>query len=276
MDAAEARMDAGLAQGERKTNSEISWLEYNPQGQKTIVLLHGLGVTSESWPLQALALAGSGYRVLCPDIPGFGRSIWPERTWNLRIVSNNLADWIQQQANNPVDLVGLSMGGVIAQLICLERPHLVRRVGLVNTFARLAGARPGQVIYFLRRFFLVGIFGLKAQADLVARHIFPGESQEVYRQELVRQILQSDPRIYTSALISLGLVNLEKRLGEIRKLVLVISGEGDTTVPVQIQERLVKRIRDARQVIIPNAGHAVIVEQSEQFNRVLLEFLTAA
>lgn len=276
MDAAEARMDAGLAQGERKTNSEISWLEYNPQGQKTIVLLHGLGVTSESWPLQALALAGSGYRVLCPDIPGFGRSIWQERSWNLRIVSNNLADWIQQQANNPVDLVGLSMGGVIAQLICLERPHLVRRVGLVNTFARLAGARPGQVIYFLRRFFLVGIFGLKAQADLVARHIFPGESQEVYRQELVRQILQSDPRIYTSALISLGLVNLEKRLGEIRKLVLVISGEGDTTVPVQIQERLVKRIRDARQVIIPNAGHAVIVEQSEQFNRVLLEFLTAA
>jgi pimeloyl-ACP methyl ester carboxylesterase len=72
---------------------------------------------------------------------------------------------------------------------------------------------------------------------------------------------------------SLGRFNSMKRLGEIRVPTLVVTGANDTTVPPNRQRMLVESIPEARQVIIPEAGHAVPVDQAERFNRELLAFL---
>jgi 3-oxoadipate enol-lactonase len=86
-------------------------------------------------------------------------------------------------------------------------------------------------------------------------------------------ILQGDERVYRAAMRSLGLFDVQKRLGEIHVPTLVITGECDTTVPLPVQRVLAEKIPGATQVMIPNAGHAVIVDQPEAFNQALRGFI---
>jgi len=90
---------------------------------------------------------------------------------------------------------------------------------------------------------------------------------------LVETISRADPRAYRKAMASLGLFNSVKRLGEIKVPTLVVTGADDTTVTPARQRLLVDGIPAARQVIVPDAGHAVPVDQAERFNRELLAFL---
>ena len=77
-------------------------------------------------------------------------------------------------------------------------------------------------------------------------------------------------------MLALATFNVVNRLAEISKPILVITGENDNTIAPSSQEELVRKIRGARQIIIPNSGHAVIADQPETFNAALLEFLTHA
>ncbi len=52
----------------------IHYLEHNPSGNPTVLLLHGLGATGDSWLLQFPPLTEAGYHVLGPDVRGFGKS----------------------------------------------------------------------------------------------------------------------------------------------------------------------------------------------------------
>ena len=58
----------------------LHYLDINPHGSPTVLLLHGLGATGGSWELQVPALVRSGFRVLAPDLRGFGQSTYPGQT----------------------------------------------------------------------------------------------------------------------------------------------------------------------------------------------------
>jgi pimeloyl-ACP methyl ester carboxylesterase len=73
---------------------------------------------------------------------------------------------------------------------------------------------------------------------------------------------------------ALARFDVRNRLGEIDCPTLVITGEDDTTVPVEIQNQLASGIKDSRQILIARAGHAVTVERPDIFNQVLVEFLS--
>lgn len=167
------------------------------------------------------------------------------------------------------------MGGVLAQQLILDHPDLVRRLVLVNTFACLRPERLEVWLYFAWRFLLVHTLGLPVQARAVASRIFPAPHQAALRQVLIDQIQQADPRGYRAALRALARFDVRRRLGEIDRPVLIVTAEQDTTVPPKNQAVLSRDIPGARQVFIPNAGHAVTVDQPVIFNSLLLEFLGA-
>ncbi len=251
----------------------IHFLDPNPQGSPAVLLLHGLGVNSQSWMMQFDALSEAGMRPLAVDVPGFGQSPYDGRGWHLPRVAADLAVLARGLNVVPVHVVGLSMGGVIAQQFALDFPDLTRKLVLVNTFAALRPKTLSGWFYFLSRSILIHTFGLRKQADLVARRVFPHPHQDTLRQMFVQQVMQADPRAYRAAMRALGFCNLTPRLPELRLPVLVITGANDTTVPPDRQRQLAEAIPGARQVVIEGAGHAVSVEQAQEFNRVLIDFL---
>jgi len=257
------------------SNGQLHYLEHNPAGPETVVLLHGLGVTCDSWQMQVPALQQAGFRIIIPDLPGFGGSTIRVNPWRIPKVAASIEHFLEGVCSAPMHLVGISMGGAIAMQVVLDTPLRVQSLVLVNTFARLRPMGFKNRLYILRRLYLLTTGGLPAQAEFVAERLFPRPDQEFLRQAMVKQILQSDGRAYRSALVGLGLFNVEPRLKEIQARTLVVTGADDATVSPEAQAVLARAIPGARQIVIPDAGHAVIVDQSEAFNQALLGFLTA-
>jgi 3-oxoadipate enol-lactonase len=253
--------------------TKLHYLDPNPAGHPAVLLLHGLGADAASWTLQLPALTGAGFRPIATDTPGFGQSPFDGRGWNIRRMAADMASLLEELQTGPAHVVGLSMGGTIAQQFALDHPHLTRRLVLVSTFTILRPDTLSGWFYFLQRFILVNTLGLPAQAKMVARRIFPGADQAALRDVLSKTISCADPRAYRKAMASLGLFNSVKRLGEIKIPTLVVTGADDTTVTPARQRLLVEGIPAARQVIIPDAGHAVPVDQAERFNQEMLAFL---
>jgi pimeloyl-ACP methyl ester carboxylesterase len=250
----------------------LHYWEGNEQGSSTVVLLHGLGATSRSWQLQFKALISAGYRVLAPDLRGFGQSTYPGRG-GLSLMAHDVAALIRTVIAGPVHVAGLSMGGTVALHLALEHPQLIDRLVLINTCARLRPQRlDGWLSYALRYLYLASL-SMPSQGRLVARNTFPHPHQAELRRHLAEQIAQADRHGYLAALWSLGCYNVLPRLPEIQAPTLVVTGGRDHILPPARQRDLVEGIRGARQVILPEGGHGVTADQAESFNRVLLDFL---
>jgi 3-oxoadipate enol-lactonase len=207
------------------------------------------------------------------DAPGFGDSPYDGRGWSIRRVAAQTAALLEELGTGPVHVVGLSMGGVMAQQFALDFPHLTRKLVLVSTFSVLRPESFSGWWYFTRRTAAVLTLGLRAQARIVAQRVLPEPRYAPLREMLVEVISRADPRAYRKAMISLGLFDSRKRLGEIKASTLVVTGARDTTVTPARQRLLVNGIPGARQVVVPQAGHAVPVDQAEIFNQELVGFL---
>lgn len=257
-----------------KSKTIFHYLDFNPEGTPPVLLLHGLGADGSSWGYQIPFLCEAGFRPIAPDMPGFGKSIPDDKRWTIGSTAADLARFIIGLKVEPVMVVGISLGGTVALQLGLDYPELVERLVLINTFACLRPKRFDEMGYLVKRFVVANLRGKEYQADAVAQRLFPKPDQTELRKELTQRILQSDERIYRQAMQSLALFDVRKRLAEIKIPTFVISGENDTTVPLPNQNDLVQGIAGARQVIIPDAGHAVIVDQYARFNHELIGMLT--
>jgi pimeloyl-ACP methyl ester carboxylesterase len=254
----------------------INYEEINPNAKVNVVLLHGLGANSNSWEFQLSEFKSKNFRIIVPDLPGFGKStINDHRKLDIHVISDTMADFIYTIKAIPTILVGISMGGTIALQLALDYPSYVSRLVLINTFASLNITSPLILPYLLYRFALINIFGLKRQGQTVANHLFPYPEQNKLREELIREIEQADPRVYKQMMIALSKFNVSNRLSEINIPTLVITGKNDTTVPSNAQKELADSINNSKQITIPNAGHAITVEAPETINSILLDFITS-
>jgi 3-oxoadipate enol-lactonase len=253
--------------------TKINYLDPNPAGTPAVLLLHGLGADAASWTLQFPALIAAGLRPIATDTPGFGQSPYDGGGWSIRRMAAEMAQLLGDLQSGPAHVVGLSMGGTIAQQLALDFPQLTRSLVLVSTFAVLRPDTLSGWFYFMQRFLVVNTLGLQAQAKVVARRVFPGPGDEHLREMLVDVISRADKRAYRKAMLSLGLFNSLQRLKEIKVPTLIVTGGNDSTVTPARQQMLVNCISTAKQVIIPDAGHAVPVDQAMQFNRELMKFL---
>jgi len=259
--------------GKKFHMTSLHFLDPNPTGKTTVLLLHGLGADGTSWALQLSALIQAGFRPLAPDAPGFGGSPYDGGGWNIRRVAGQMAGLLEELGIGSVHVVGLSMGGAIAQQFALDFPKMIKKLVLVSTFSILRPEALSGWAYFIRRVVSILSLGQSAQAHMVARRLFPEPHDQELREMFIAIVLRADPRAYRRAMLALGLFNSSRRLGLINVPTLVITGLNDSTVSPARQKLLVDGIPGARQVLIADAGHAVSVDQAEQFNQALLEFL---
>ena len=254
-------------------NDFMYYQDPNPFGKPAVLLLHGLGTDGASWAFQIPALLSKGMRPIILDIPGFGKSPLEKKNWSIADAAAEIAGLISNNLAGSLVLVGISMGGTIAIQIALDYPQYVERLVLVNTFAALRPNRLKDLSYLAVRFIRANLLGVHAQAEMVAWRIFPEAGQEPLRKILINSILQSDPAVYRAAMRSLGLFDVKKRLQQIKIPTLVVTGTLDSMVPPAVQAVLAEKIPGAQQVFITGGRHAVIVDQPERFNQVLLDFL---
>jgi len=228
-----------------------------------VALVQGLGLPGRMWLGLSGGLVKSGHSVIVPDNRGTGSSDAPLPPYRMRTLADDLAAVIEDAARGPALVVGISLGGMIAQHLTLRHPRLVGGLVLAaTTCGPPFGTLPnlGFVPRMIRslagdRRALEELRGLLVNPQVLARN--PRLFDEWDRQ-LSRQAWRWSGfvgQLGAAALHSTGL-----SLGRIRCPVEVIAGDADRIVPPLNSRILARRISGAALTLVPGAGHAFPLE----------------
>lgn len=251
----------------------LYYIQVNPKGHPCLLFLHGLGATADSWHFQLEGLSERGIRLIAPDLPGFGRSHFTGTRWTLGRAVGQVIELMDQLSVARFFVAGISMGGAAALYLAYHYPARVEGLVLINAFASLKPGSLSEWSYFIKRGWRAFFRKPADQAAIVAERVFPAPDQRIYREILIDSIRSADPKVYRQAMLALARFNFTRKLGNIQTPVLIISGEEDTTIPIQNQRMMARMIPSADHVIIPGAGHAVIADQPDVVNLNISRFI---
>ena len=239
-----------------------------------LVLLHGLGSSREDWQLQTPVFAQS-WRVIAPDCRGHGDSDGPPGPYSIKLFASDVEALLESLDVSQAHVLGISMGGLVAQQLALDAPQRVKSLVLVNTFSHLSISGVGALFALLRRAIILQFFGMEQIGRFIGRQLFPKAEQEELRRITAQRWAQNDKKAYRASSKAVLRFNVTERLGEISCPTLIISGANDRTVAPRHLEVLQRGIAGSRLVVIPDSTHATPIDQPQAFNAAVLEFLAS-
>ncbi|GHF94434.1 alpha/beta hydrolase [Deinococcus piscis] len=269
--------------------TQLSVLMGGPVGAEPVLLLHGGGTDHAwlSWEETVPALLATGYRVIAPDLPGYGQSppaAWPSTRPHLsRAVSGLMVALKLPRAV----LVGVSMGGSLALAQALHSPVSVRGLVLVGSYGLARWAPYHRLSVGLARLptGTNSVNPLLARSPLAVRWTLSSilQNPEAITPGLVRQVgtalrhrasAQAFAQFQRDEIRPDGLsTDFRKRLPELQMPVLIVHGDRDIGVPLAAAQEAARRIPGANLRVFSGAGHWTQRDQPGRFNYELLRFL---
>jgi 3-oxoadipate enol-lactonase len=243
-------------------------------GEDTIVLVNGLADDLETWVLQVDDFLAAGYRVLRFDNRGIGASSKPAGPYSSRMLADDAKALVDSLGITGFHLMGVSMGGMIAQEYALAYPADLRSVTFACTYAA-----PGP---FCSRMFamwadmapVLGVPFVMRDVTLWAFTVpfFEQRTAELEEFEIAMRYMGQPVHAYLAQLAVIQAHDTASRLGEITTPSLVLAGEEDILIPVALSRRIHEGIPDSEWATT-KGGHGCIWEHPAEFNRTYLDFV---
>jgi len=240
-----------------------------------LVFLHGLGSCADDWILQWPCFAPS-FRAIAADLRGHGRSGKPAGPYSVALFASDIAALLDSLSVGPAHVVGLSLGGLVAQQLAIDSPHGVRSLTLINTFAHLLSGSVFSLARLLRRGILSLVLPMRHNAAHIAAELFPLPHQVELRRLAAQRLAANDRAAYRASIGAIRRFDSRSDLHRISCPTLVVTGQRDRTVPRDRQRVLVRGIRGARWELIPDSGHATPIDRADAYNALQMEFLCRA
>lgn len=276
-----AAREAGPPRGKtlQSGSLELHYHDYPGAGEngRTVVLVHGSGPGASGYSnfkLNAPALAAQGYRVLLPDLPGFGYSSKPEDIdYTTDFFAEHLTALLDGLGIERWALVGNSLGGAVCIRMALDHPGRVDKLvlmapgGIEDLPTYMAMPAMAEMIAT----FTAGALDRIGLRSLLHNLVF---DPAVVTDELVEErfaIAQSQP---PAVLGRMHIPNMEKELAKIACPVLVFWGADDAMLPAGGGRKVLNACRPCRLIEVADCGHWVMVEHARMFNATCLDFLS--
>lgn len=256
-----------------------------------VVLLHGLGATNASM-LPTLEALSQHYRVIAPDLPGFGDSDKPLRSLHAAFYARWLKDFCAALDAQRPHLIGNSMGGRIAVEAGLRNPDDVGRlVLLAPSPAFLRGREYVRLVRILRpelallplplsaRHVVAGIRGMFSKPSRLDRAWYEAAADEflrVFRSprgricffSAMRQIYLEEPHAAPGGFWG--------RLPQLTSPALFVWGDRDRLVPAKFSRHVERALPDAESVVLADCGHVPQYEHPQRTHDLIQDFLAAS
>jgi pimeloyl-ACP methyl ester carboxylesterase len=261
----------------RVTIGDHDHLYYEVHGRgDPLLLVEGLGYATWMWNWQLPALAAR-YQTIIFDNRGVGDSSKPDVPYSIEAMAEDAIRVLQAVGVEKAHILGVSMGGYIAQVLAATRPELAATLLLCSTSCGGPSATPAPPETW--------------QAILAARTLPPRESLRCSMEPafapgfaethaaLVEQIIDwrldkpTPAHAWERQFQAVVAANLERYATSLRCPTLIVTGDADRVVPAANSQLLHRLIPHAELEIIPGGGHLVFIEQAERVNQILLQFL---
>lgn len=253
-----------------------SMIAYDDVGTgPAVVLIHGFPLNRSMWRPQLGDLVAAGYRVITPDLRGFGESDAPDGPYSMDLFGDDLISLLDHLEIEQAVVAGMSMGGYVLFNLLARFPERISGAVFVVTRS-VADDEAGRA----RRLQLATEL-LKLGPQVVADSFHPlmfAEGTIAARPKLAEEVygwMVTNP----SRGLAGGLIAMRDRpdvtllLPSITKPSLVIAAEQDKACPIEHPRMIANGISGSQLEVIADAGHLVNLEQPNGFNHCLLEFL---
>lgn len=254
---------------------------------KPVILLHGLGATNSSMLTTLLELSRD-HRVIAPDLPGFGDSHKPVRSYDAGFYARWLVGFMNELGIDRAHVIGNSMGGRVAVETALAAPERVDRLALLApSSAFIKGRQYEQVVRFLRP--ELALVPLRLPRKTVVgsiKRLFhrPERLADAWYQSAADEFIRvfSSPRGRISFFSAARQIYLERpfgeagfwdRLPELQRPALFIWGEHDWLVPAKFERHVERCLPDAPSVVLEDCGHVPQFELPDETHRLVREFI---
>ena len=247
------------------------WIQKAGQGP-ALVLLHPVGTSGRIWWQHTRRLSRR-FRVLAVDLPGHGRSANPKVPLSIEGMAEDLFQTLHKQSLLPAHFVGLSIGGMVAQMFFAEHPSSVISLTLCDTICEV---HPAAVAIFEERAAAVAQGGMTATVEpTLERWFAPGFADR--HPDVVaavrKLLLEADPEINAQAWRAIARFDVTSRLKSVPKIpTLVVNGSLDSSLPPDAGKRICD-LFGARLRELPGGAHMAPVEVPEEFMDYLESFL---
>ncbi len=253
-------------------------LFYSESGTPTpnapLVLLHGFCENHLIWRRLETSLAPH-CRVLCPDLPGFGKSPLPTNDFQLPDIADALYDWLQGLGIERCILVGHSLGGYVSLAFLEKHPDMVEGIGLMNSTAyadseERKGTRDN-VIAFVEK------HGVEKFIDSFVPQLFYSKKREALKEEIeeLLSIARTTPQdsliAYTRALQQRK--DRLEVLKHFRRPIFYIVGEEDSSIPLADSQKQIKTLSNYEVHILKQSGHIAMYEKPEECQSIIRNFV---
>ncbi len=260
-------------------NGYVHYELQGPDSGKTIVLIHGISIPYVIWDHTIHALADEGYRVLRYDLYGRGYSDRPDIKYNEELYDNQLSDLLDSlKITGKINLVGISMGGVIAMNFTDCHPDQVEDLALIDP-AGFVDENQNQAkilaIPILGNY-LSGVLGNLVISGKIKDNFYDSAYVDSIKPIFKEQMkYKGYKRALISTACNLNLSNnteLVQRLGKTNRRFMLIWGKADKIIPFSKSEHFKKSLPGLEFYPIEKAGHVPQYEKPEEVNLLLIKF----
>jgi len=252
--------------------NKIRYLE-SGNSENTLVLIHGLGASAERWDY-VMPLFEKHFRVVIPDLIGFGYSDKPLADYTLEFFSNFLDDFLTSAKIQRPVIIGSSLGGQISAEYTAEHPQNVKKLILVSPSGMMKQSTPALDAYIMAALYP------NEQNAKNAFELMEGSGKEVDEKIvngfIERMRLPNAKLAFMSTV--LGLKNAElitRKLQSIITPTMIVWGAADPVIPIQHADEFVASIKDCRFFRMDGCGHTPYVQDPSTFTTKVLEFINS-
>lgn len=232
-----------------------------------VLILHGWGGSSNSWKKIQENLAYRGYRAICPDLPGFGKSQPPKEAWSVSDYMDWVVELISRLELNEFHLIAHSFGGRIAVKLVNKYPEKIKSMILCSPagIKTKIDAKTGAIKSLAA--FGNSIFDSKYLKD------FKSSARNFFYLFLKRKDYAKVKGVMRETMKRVLEEDLFSHLANINKKTLIVWGEKDKLVPIRQAHIFKQKIKNSELVILPKTGHSPHLEAPEELSKVIFQFL---
>jgi len=235
-----------------------------------VVMVHGLGGTSNTYQPQMATLAG--WRVIRPDTPGSGRSPVPFEALSIEFFARSIVAAVRGLGVASAHFVGHSLGTIVCQRIAADEPALVASLTLFGAITEPPDAARAGLLDRARKARDEGMDGI---ADAVAAATLSPATRSgkpevaaFVRESLMRQ----NPEGYARTCEALSKAKAVDPV-LIKAPTLIVAGDCDPVAPLSMGQGLADKIRGATVSVMDRCGHWITMEKPQESGQKLAEFL---
>ena len=235
-----------------------------------LVLVHGFLGSSRMWEPQ-IDFFKHYFRVITPDLPGYGKSNKAKSHNSIQSIANLLLDCLEEKKIDKFYLLGHSMGGMIVQEMAKKSGDKISKLVCYSTGPR--GVMPGRFETVDQSRENLKKKGLEITAKKIAKTWFIKGEDAKYFDVCIDAGKQTSVETVDNALIAFKNWNGIDTLKNIKNETLIVWGDKDKSYNLEQIQTLEKNIEKSKLVIFKDCAHNVHLEKPNQFNNTIKDFL---